>query len=260
MQPGDTARLIVCATPERRAEAAGLAERLGVRFTTRPPTEPGHLMLVYTDTRLQLQLTGLDAPGAVYAEFVAGRTGYRGRQGAQGGEALARAAGARRGHRPAVVDATAGLGRDAFVLAARGCEVTLIERDPVIAALLGDGLARARAHPEAAQVVERMRVLETEASAVLEHHSTDVVVIDPMHPPRKKSAAVKKEMRVLREWVGPDRDSDGLLASAIPAARERVVVKRPRKSAPLGGYTPSGEVAGRSTRFDIYAGTAAPTG
>ncbi len=257
MQPPEAPRLVVCATAGRGGEAAQLAERLGVPFTTRPPTEAGQLMLVYTEQRLQLQLTGDGAPGAVYADFVAGRTGYRGRQGAQGGEALARAAGARRGHRPGVVDATAGLGRDAFVLAARGCEVTLVERDPVIAALLQDGLERARGEPRIRPIIERMDVVEADASRVLAHRCTDVVIIDPMHPPRHKSAAVKKEMRVLRHWVGPDCDNDRLLAAAVTAARERVVVKRPRKRDPLGGRPPSGEVTGRSTRFDIYAGAAA---
>jgi 16S rRNA (guanine1516-N2)-methyltransferase len=248
--------LVVCATPARRTEAIRLARRLGVAFTTQPPGEPGQLMLVYTDERLQLQVTGRDAPGAIFAEFVAGRTGHRGRQGEQGGEALAHAAGARHGHTPTVIDATAGLGRDAFVLAARGCRVTLIERDPVVAALLADGLSRARAAPEIAPIVERMAQVEADACTYMAENRSGVVLVDPMHPPRKKSAAVKKEMRVLRDWVGPDRDSDALLAAAREAARERVVVKRPKGAVPLAGLAPSGEVTGRSTRFDIYKGLA----
>ncbi len=227
-----------------------------MRFTTQPPGEPRQLMLVYTDERLQLQVTGRDAPGAVYAEFVAGRTGHRARQGQQGDEALARAAGARRGHCPSVIDATAGLGRDAFVLAARGAPVTLVERDAVIAALLFDGLERARSSAEIAPIAARMTAIEAEACAYLAGHTADVVLVDPMHPPRKKSAAVKKEMRVLRDWVGPDADSDAVLTAARYAARERVVVKRPKGAEPLAGLAPSGEVTGRSTRFDIYKGLA----
>jgi 16S rRNA (guanine1516-N2)-methyltransferase len=230
---------------------------LGVAFTPRPPVEPGHLLLVYTDERLQLQLSGTDAPGAVWAEFLHGRTGHRGRQGDQGGEALARAVGARRGHRPQVVDATAGLGRDAFVLAARGCDVTLVERDSVVAALLDDGLARARADEATSAIAARMTALEADATTVLGRAPSDVVVIDPMHPPRRKSAAVKKEMRVLRARVGTDPDSDHLLAAARQAARERVVVKRPKGAEPLAGLAPSGAVAGRTTRFDIYKGLVA---
>jgi 16S rRNA (guanine1516-N2)-methyltransferase len=217
-------------------------------------------MLVYTDERLQLQVTGRDAPGAVYAEFVAGRTGHRARQGPQGDEALARAAGARRGHRPSVIDATAGLGRDAFVLAARDTPVTLVERDAVIAALLFDGLERARSVAAIAPVAERMAAVEADARAYLAERAADVVLVDPMHPPRKKSAAVKKEMRVLRDWVGPDRDSDALLTAARNAAHERVVVKRPKGAEPLAGLTPSGQVTGRSTRFDIYKGLASSSG
>jgi 16S rRNA (guanine1516-N2)-methyltransferase len=71
---------------------------------------------------------------------------------------------------------------------------------------------------------------------------------------------VKKEMRVLRDWVGPDRDSDALLTAARNAAHERVVVKRPKGAEPLAGLTPSGQITGRSTRFDIYKGLASSSG
>lgn len=247
---------VVCACPARRRAAEALAHRLGSELVATLPAAPGRLALVLTETRLQLQLTGRDAPGAVYAEFVHGRTGARGRAGVQGAEALARAAGARRGHRPVVIDATAGLGRDAFVLAARGCAVTLIERHPVVDALLADGLARALDDPDAAAVAARMQRVHGDARRLLARRGADVVLVDPMHPPRRKSAAVRKEMRVLRALVGPDGDSDGLLQAALAAARERVVVKRPAGAEALPGPAPTGAVAGRSTRFDIYAGRA----
>jgi 16S rRNA (guanine1516-N2)-methyltransferase len=50
-----------------------------------------------------------------------------------------------------VIDGTAGLGKDAFVLAGLGCKVTLVERHPVVVALLADGLARAWQDPEIGQ-------------------------------------------------------------------------------------------------------------
>ena len=61
---------------------------------------------------------------------------------------IAKAVGIAQGVRPQVLDATAGLGKDAFVLASLGCQMTLIERQPLIAALLEDGLARARGDDE----------------------------------------------------------------------------------------------------------------
>ena len=42
------------------------------------------------------------------------------------------------------IDATAGMGEDAFLLAAQGYEVTLYEQNPVIAALLKDAIRRAK--------------------------------------------------------------------------------------------------------------------
>ena len=59
-------------------------------------------------------------------------------------ELLGRAVGVKAGESPRVVDATAGLGRDAYVLGDLGCEVTLVERSPVLALLLAHALERAR--------------------------------------------------------------------------------------------------------------------
>lgn len=137
-----------------------------------------------------------------------------------------------------MVDATAGLGQDAFVLASLGCRVTLFERNPVIHALLADGLARAAMNVDCAAIVERMRLLEgssIEWLAQSEIEAADVVYLDPMFPHRDKSALVKKEMQVFRTIVGDDEDSGQLLASALEHARYRVVVKRPRKRRRLKG-------------------------
>lgn len=248
--------LIVCADEGRRTEAESLARRFGLPLAGEAPREAGWLALVLTDERLQVQLTGPDAPGAVYADFVAGATARRGREAARADEGLLRAAGARHGRTPDVIDVTAGLGRDAWLLAALGCRVTLVERHPAVAALLADGLERARADPEAAAIAARMELLEADAYTVLQTRTADTVIVDPMHPPRRKSAAVRKEMQVFRALVGADADSDALLPAAIAAARHRVAVKRPRGARPLPGPTPSGSIDGRSTRFDIYAGAA----
>ncbi|MGL9773657.1 MAG: class I SAM-dependent methyltransferase [Sodalis sp. (in: enterobacteria)] len=57
-------------------------------------------------------------------------------------KAVAKAVGIKGQGLPDVVDATAGLGRDAFVLACLGCRVQMFERHPVMAALLKNGLRR----------------------------------------------------------------------------------------------------------------------
>ncbi len=251
--------VIVCAADGRRGEADALAQRLGLPVTVEPPQEAGRLALVLTAERLQVQLTGAAAPGAVYADFVTGATARRGREAARADEGLLRAAGARQGQTPEVIDTTAGLGRDAWLLAAVGCRVTLVERHPAVSALLADALERARADEEAAPIAAGIELIEAEAIAVLAGRAADTIIVDPMHPPRRKSAAVRKEMQVFRALVGADGDSDALLPTAIAAARRRVVVKRPRGAVALPGPAPSGSIDGRSTRFDIYAGGAEST-
>jgi 16S rRNA (guanine1516-N2)-methyltransferase len=168
---------------------------------------------------------------------------------------IARAVGLQPGVRPSVLDATAGLGRDAFVLAQLGCALTLIERQPLIAALLEDGLQRALGDPQVAAIVERMRLVSGDAIALMQAWTGDspqVIYLDPMFPQREKSALVKKEMRLFRALAGDDDDAPELLAAALALAANRVVVKRPRKAPAVAGATPGYTLEGKSSRFDIY--------
>lgn len=144
-----------------------------------------------------------------------------------------------------MLDATAGLGRDGAVLAGLGCEVALLERSPVIAALLRDGLARAGLNLQLLQqdAFDYMRAGRTEH---------EVVHIDPMYPPRRKTAAARKEMRALRDLAGDDADADRLLDAALAYASSRVVVKRQPRAAFLGDLRPSHQVTGKLVRYDVY--------
>ena len=168
---------------------------------------------------------------------------------------IAKAVGVQSGVRPTVLDATAGLGRDAFVLASLGCEMTLIERQPLIAALLEDGLARALRDAEVAPIAARMRLLCGNAIGLMQQwqdEAPQVIYLDPMFPHRDKSALVKKEMRLFRPFVGDDLDAPELLAAALELASHRVVVKRPRKAPCIAGPKPSHALDGKSSRYDIY--------
>jgi 16S rRNA (guanine1516-N2)-methyltransferase len=193
-------------------------------------------------------------PEGLIVDFVGGAVGHRHRFGGGRGQALARAAGLTRGRTPRIVDATAGLGRDAFLLASLGAEVVLIERAPAMAALLADGLARAReASPDHAAIIARMRLIEGDARQLLAGLAPEVVLVDPMHPPRGNSALVKKEMRLLREVVGADPDAFELMQAALAAASNRVVLKWPIHAPPLPGLPPpSHAIAGKSTRYDVF--------
>ena len=205
-----------------------------------------------------LALVRGDSPKArVVVDFCAGAAAHRRKFGGGKGQDIAKAVGVSSAYLPTVVDATAGLGRDSFVLATLGCQVTAIERQPVVAALLQDGLERARTDEDVADIVRRIELLHTSAHQWLADQArdtVDIVYLDPMfdHDPKQK-AAVKKDMQAFREVVGPDIDSDDLLGPALDAARCRVVVKRARKAQPLAGRTPSYSITGKSNRFDVYA-------
>lgn len=212
-------------------------------------------LLLYTAEHLELRKTS-SRIGGVYADFVAGRAGHRLRFGGGRGQLIAKAVGLKRGKTPAILDLTAGLGRDAFVLASLGCRVTMVERSPIVAALLRDGLGRAASLPEISEIVERMSLVEQEGGdylrSLVEGQRPDVCYLDPMYPHSRKSALPGKEMMLFREIVGEDLDADQLLTQARKVARKRVVVKRPRKAPPLSEREPSFQLAGKSTRYDIY--------
>lgn len=268
--------LAVACSPLGDGLAAKLmAEQLLLPFlgTVRPRDIRDYPVLLFSDENgLGLQVTGKGAPGPVRAEFVTGKAGYRREHGGGTGQLIAKAVGLQKTRKALhVLDATAGLGQDAFVLASLGCQVTLFERSPVIHALLSDGLARAALNEQSAPLAARMalqpgnsidwleRAAEIDAEIDVES-AADVVYLDPMFPHRDKSALVKKEMQVFRTVVGDDDDSPELLAAALAVATYRVVVKRPRKAEPVSGPEPTTRIEGKSSRYDVYSIKALPSG
>jgi len=187
-------------------------------------------------------------------DFVGGSVGHRFRSGEGRKQGLAKAVGFSSGVVPDVVDATAGLGRDAFLLASLGARVTLIERSPRMHALLAEGLERARAEGgRHAETVSRMTLLLGDSRELLPDLKPQVVLVDPMHPPRDKTALVKKEMRLIRDIVGVDADSVLLMQAALEAAQNRVVLKWPLRGDPMPGVRkPSHQILGKSTRYDVF--------
>jgi 16S rRNA (guanine1516-N2)-methyltransferase len=249
---------LYASAPERRPEAAQLAQALNLPLLAGAPDAP-HLEL--DAHRFALRPGG--GLGPVLVDFVGGRLGHRRRFGGGRGQTLARAIGLKGGACPRVLDATAGLGRDAFVLTVLGCTVEMLERDPVIAALLADGLRRARLDPELGPWIDqRLRLTVGDARDLLAgvDPAPEVVYLDPMYPERQKSALVKKEMRVFRQLVGDDPDAPELLGLALGVARQRVVVKRPRQAPALAGPSPSLSLHGKTTRYDVYLCRTGPAG
>lgn len=256
------------AAPSRLEEAQALAQRLelpvvayGDSLKHALKTLPAEgAALVLESEGLGLYALDLPGSGAVRVQLEEGALGWRIAAERARHEAVVKACGLLKATAPlSIFDATAGLLRDACVLAAAGAQLRLAERSPVIAALIADGLARAAQHAELQALLARLDFHPGDALAQLEaciatDARPDVVYLDPMFPHRDKSALVKKEMRVFRSVVGDndDADADALLLPALQAARRRVVVKRPRSAPVLAGRKPSLALEGNSARFDVY--------
>lgn len=169
---------------------------------------------------------------------------------------LPKAVGVKPGVRPTVIDATAGMGMDGMRLAWLGCKVILIERSPIIHELLSDSLHRAESNPQLGKIIkDNVTLLAGDSLEILPaiNASPSAVLLDPMYPKNKKGPRNKKEMRMLRDLVGDDRDHQKLFQAALSIAQNRVVVKRPKKSeyivpSPL----PNHQITMKSGRFDVY--------
>lgn len=208
-----------------------------------------------------LELIKCDEPklGAIKVDFVEGASAHRRKFGGGRGQDIAKAIGLKHGFTPHVLDATAGLGRDAFVLASLGCKVTMLERMPVVAAMLDNGLQRALLYADVAEISQLMSInYASSINAISQQEKPDVIYLDPMYPHKGKSALVKKEMRVFQTLVGEDRDADALLTPALNMAKYRVVVKRPSYAEPLAGKKPSMSINMKKNRFDVYVNQAIP--
>nr|WP_086939227.1 class I SAM-dependent methyltransferase [Thaumasiovibrio occultus] len=242
---------LICEAGADEQQLAELASRWGLIADN-----SALFALVLTPDHLELRKTDEPKLGAIFVDFVSGAVAHRRKFGGGRGQAIAKAVGLKQGKNPTVLDATAGLGRDAFVLASLGCKVMMIERHPVVAALLDDGLRRAQADSEiGGWMRERMSLLHAVSHQAMVDSVTempDVVYLDPMYPHKKKSALVKKEMRVFQSLVGSDDDADDLLTPALALATQRVVVKRPDYAEPLNNQVPSMAIETKKNRFDVY--------
>jgi len=232
--------------------AGDLATRLGLELTSGDDSR-FDLLLVLTEDRLELRTPRKGGAGPLFVDFVEGPLGYARRVNRFG--LLFQAVGFRTG-RPRVLDVTAGLGHDAFRLAYHGCAVTAIERSPVIFELLADGLARAERDPEICRhLAGRLRLIHGDGRDVLRalspEEAPEVIYLDPMFPPKKKSALAKAEIRTLRALVGDDPDAGELFELAMAVAIRRVIVKRHRLAEPLAP-NPTHSHSDKTTRYDVY--------
>lgn len=241
---------IIYDTDSNRAQFDEMLSRWGVSSDRISP-----LLLAVKQDCITLRKANDRHFGEVKVDFVTGSLAYRRCFGGGPSEAIAKAIGIKKDYYPQIVDATAGLGRDAFILASLGCQITLFERHPVVGVLLEDGLRRAGGDPIIGSWIRRRMQLVAASSFVATRMLTtkpDVIYLDPMFPHRQKSALVKKEMHLFQLLVGNDEDSNALLAMALSLAKKRVVVKRPAYADFLNGDRPDFSMKMKNHRFDIY--------
>lgn len=241
--------------------AAALAKKLDLMLlspgVSARDTDYLDAILFLAPKGLYLQETGKKAPGPVAVEF--GSSAMRHRRRAGQNEMLGRAVGVGKKNALCIMDATAGLGKDSFILADLGCEVYLCERHPIVVELLASGLENAALCREdwLFQVCGRMALCPGDARVqdLSEMRPIDVIYLDPMFPGRTKSASVKKEMALFQSLLdGPEAvsDADDLLLWSLAQDVSRVVVKRPVKAPVLAARKPGHVIAGKTVRYDVY--------
>lgn len=261
---------ITAADKSLTEQAQTIAKQWGFYFSDTPQDQ---FFLQLTHRHLQLLQTDKQSPGPIYIDFCSGQIAHRRLFGGGKGQTIAKAAGLQKEPSLLILDATAGMGKDAFVFASLGAEVILIERSPISAALLTDALHRAAEDEAISDIIKRMSFVfadarELIAAEINESASQnnplqfnksvklkaipDVIYLDPMFPHRKKSALVKKEMLAFQHLIGDDNDSNELLSISRQLAKKRVVVKRPIKAPYLDAQKPSLSMNMKKHRFDIY--------
>ena len=235
---------------EDHDRAKALADHLGAELNTGEKTD-NVLMLRLDENGLTLTDGKLELKG----DFT--RMLPRLKQNNLLGEHLVKAAKIKDfGELPSAVDATAGLGEDALLLAAVGFSVQLYEYDPVIAALLQDALQRAAKIPELSEIAGRMEFHEGNSITALHkmEKSPDLILLDPMFPGSQQTGLVKKKFQLLRQLEQPCSDEDDLIQAAIAAHPHKIIIKRPVKGPYLGGIRPAYSIFGKGIRFDCLIG------
>jgi 16S rRNA (guanine1516-N2)-methyltransferase len=186
--------------------------------------------------------------------FIEGPILHRLKYGKGRGQNLAKAVGMKFNKNRNIIDATAGLGYDSFILASLGAKVTLIERSQKMHELLQNGINEGISFGgEIEKIINRMELLFGDSKDILPKLTPEVIMIDTMYKDRKKTALVKNNMRLVREIVGPDSDYIELLKVALNCAKNRVVLKQPRYAEPIKEITKcSHQILGKTIRYDVF--------
>lgn len=234
------------------SEALAKSFSLPIALSSIPQSE-AEAIFGLTDNKLSLSLLLDGKPHQLIFDFIEGEVGFRASRVSKANEIVSKAIGCKPYYRPKVLDATAGMGRDSLIMALLGCEVIMQERNFAIFHLLQNALARFQQNPDYFEISGKISLLEKNSIESFEQLSDiDVIYLDPMFPVRKKSALVKKEMRLFKLLAGEDPDADNLLENALKSNIKRVVVKRPKGAPFLANKKPNHEIVAKKFRYDVY--------
>lgn len=250
---------VMAVTPIKIAVADEIAQKINIPLISALTPEAINrydYIVVVTHTFIGIQKT--TSPfSPYYIDYANKKMHYRIHHASLRNEALARAIGLNpKASTYHIMDATAGMGYDSFLLASLGYRVTMFERSPIIHTLLADALLRA-SHLEAfKKITERIELVQGDSVLSQEQwikKPPNVIYVDPMFPPRHKSALAKKEMQLLQGILAGSVENDVLLFEmALSCATHRVVVKRPRLGIPITERKPNFTLIGKASRFDVY--------
>lgn len=241
-------------TPDESLYLKKLAALIGLPLVDDSSPRFSHF-LTLRDSVLEVHTETAGRKAVLSVNFLSGPVYYRFINDRTIKQPLAKAVGVKRGYRPIVMDATAGFGEDSFVLASLGCRVIMVERSPLIWALLADGIARCQKNEQVHRIFDQRVTLRLDDSISFldaTDQDFDVVYLDPMYPASTGSALNKQRMRLLRDLVGDDADVSELLTAALARALKRVTVKRPLRAEHLDERKPSFSITAKSSRYDIY--------
>lgn len=235
-------------------KASEFARSLCLEVTSKKfPDNEQEAIFDWLDNKLALNLLLDGKPAQLAFDFADGEVGFRAARVSKSNEVVAKAIGCKPHYRPKVLDATAGMGRDSLIMALLGCKVIMYERNMAIFHLLENALHRFKQQPDFSEVAEKISLQQKNSiSSFQDIGDVEVIYLDPMFPTRKKSALVKKEMRLFKLLAGEDPDADRLLENALSSSAKRVVVKRPKGACELMQKKPSHKIVAKKFHYDVY--------
>lgn len=164
-----------------------------------------------------------------------------------------------------IVDSSAGLGTDAYLLAVAGYQVLAVERNPMVFALLKDGWQRmSDARADRGEPKLEFEIVEGDGALILGAMKAagsrpHGVYFDPMFEDESKKgkSLPRKEMATLRDLLSGDggggQAPSEFVRDAVGVVEARVVVKRPTGAQPvLIDPGPVNRIEGKVAGYDIY--------